>query len=105
MNIDFLTINENDFIDKQGRILFTFENDDSDVDDVFKFVTKPITLYHNVIIRKDLNVYDINKSEKKILKYGSRVPIVKEIFRGIREKQGLYFIIKENVYFIQKGKY
>ena len=106
MNTEFFTITENDFIDRQGRILFTFKDDDSDIDDVFKFVTKPITLYRDAILRKDLNVFELSEPDKRIkLKCGLRIPIVKEVFRGTRNEHGLYFIFKENVYFMSKKKY
>lgn len=106
MNTEFFSITENDFVDKNGYILFTFKEDDADVDDVFRFVSKPVSEYKDVILRKEINVYDTKIIGKKFkVRCGFRFKTVREITRGPEDKQGLYFINKENAYFMPRAKY
>jgi hypothetical protein len=102
MNIS--EVKENDFIHKSGEVLFRFEIDDAEVDDIFKFVTMPITKYKNVVMMRDIKAYSISDNDKRVnIRKDHKFPLVQEVSRG--SKRGLFFITRSRVYYLPEGSY
>jgi hypothetical protein len=98
-----LEIYDNDFIHKSGEVLFSFQKDDAEVDDIFKFVTMPISEYKNIIIMREITAYSYEENKKVIIRKGHKFSLAREITRG--PKRGLFFNSKGKVYYLPADKY